>query len=130
MLAPGTRFGPHAIESSLGAGGMGEVYRARDTTLHRLVAIKVLPDSFARDPERIARFEREARTRASLNDPNIAAIFGFHNEGATRWSWSSSTGRRSSIADGRIVAVEPVETQDVAVVVAQHWDAALTRAAR
>jgi hypothetical protein len=81
LLAAGTRFGPYEIISLLGAGGMGEVYRARDTTLHRLVAIKVLPDSFARDPERIARFQREARTLASLNDPNIAAIFGFQDEG-------------------------------------------------
>ena len=60
---------------------MGEVYRARDTSLHRFVAIKVLPDSFARDPERIARLRREAQTLASLNDPNIAAIFGFQDEG-------------------------------------------------
>jgi serine/threonine-protein kinase len=60
---------------------MGEVYRARDTSLHRFVAIKVLPDSLARDPERIARLQREARTLASLNDPNIAAIFGFQDEG-------------------------------------------------
>src|SRR5204862_146907 len=60
----------------IGAGGMGEVYRARDTKVHRDVAIKVLPDLFARDPERLARFEREARTHAALNHPNIAHVYG------------------------------------------------------
>ena len=74
---PATRFGPYEILSLLGSGGMGEVYRARDTTLQRAVAIKVLPESLARDPERVARLQREARTLAALNDPNIAAIFGF-----------------------------------------------------
>ena len=65
--APGTRFGPYEILAPLGAGGMGEVYRARDTELDRPVAVKVLPDLFASDPERLARFEREAKTLASLN---------------------------------------------------------------
>ena len=72
-LLPGTRLGPYEILSALGAGGMGEVYRARDTKLDRDVAIKILPEAFAADPERIARFQREARTLASLNHPNIAA---------------------------------------------------------
>jgi serine/threonine protein kinase len=76
-LAPGTRIGPYEVISMVGAGGMGEVYRARDTKLARAVAIKILPDSFANDPERLARFEREARTLASLNHPNIAQIHGF-----------------------------------------------------
>ena len=75
-LAPGTRLGPYEIQSALGAGGMGEVYRARDTGLDRDVAIKVLPEAFAGDPERLARFEREAKTLASLNHPNIAIIHG------------------------------------------------------
>ncbi len=77
-MAPttGTRLGPYEIGSLLGVGGMGEVYRARDTKLGRDVAIKVLPESFAADPERVARFEREAKTLASLNHPNIAAIYG------------------------------------------------------
>ena len=75
-LTPGTRLGPYEIVSALGAGGMGEVYRARDTKLNRDVAIKVLPDSFASDPERLARFKREAQILASLNHPNIAAIYG------------------------------------------------------
>ena len=75
-LAPGTRLGPYEIGVQIGVGGMGEVYRARDTNLGRDVAIKVLPDAFARDRERVARFEREAKTLASLNHPNIAIIHG------------------------------------------------------
>jgi serine/threonine-protein kinase len=75
-LSPGTRLGPYEILSALGAGGMGEVYRATDTTLGRDVAIKTLPDGFARDPERVARFKREAQVLAALNHPHIAAIYG------------------------------------------------------
>ena len=81
-LAAGARVGVYEILSALGAGGMGEVYRARDAKLNRDVAIKVLPDSFATDPERLARFQREAQVLASLNHPNIAAIYGFeHTDG-------------------------------------------------
>ena len=76
MLASGTRLGPYEIIAALGAGGMGEVYRARDTTLNRAVAIKVLPDLFAQDPERLARFTREAQTLAALNHPHIAQVYG------------------------------------------------------
>ena len=76
-LTPGTRLGSYEIAALIGSGGMGEVYRATDTKLGRDVAIKVLPREFARDPERLARFEREARVLASLNHPNIAAIYGF-----------------------------------------------------
>ncbi|MBI1826796.1 MAG: PD40 domain-containing protein [Planctomycetes bacterium] len=76
-LAAGTQLGPYTLTGPLGAGGMGEVYRARDTRLDRDVAIKVLPDALARDKERILRFEREAKVLASLNHPNIAAIYGF-----------------------------------------------------
>lgn len=75
-LASGTNLGPYQIQSPLGAGGMGEVYKARDVKLDRSVAIKVLPDALARDPERLARFEREAKVLASLNHPNIAQIYG------------------------------------------------------
>src|ERR671911_2368553 len=75
-LAIGARLGPYEIVAPLGAGGMGEVYRARDTKLNRDVAIKILPATFAADPDRVARFEREARTLAALSHPNIAQIYG------------------------------------------------------
>ncbi len=75
-LAAGNRLGPYEILAPVGAGGMGEVYRARDTRLNREVALKVLPDGFGADPERMARFERESRVLASLNHPNIAQIYG------------------------------------------------------
>src|SRR5689334_14962424 len=75
-LTPGTRLGPYEIVAPLGAGGMGEVYRARDARLERDVAIKALPAPFADDPDRLARFRREAQTLASLNHANIAAIYG------------------------------------------------------
>jgi serine/threonine-protein kinase len=83
-LATGTRLGPYAITAPIGAGGMGEVYRATDTNLGRQVAIKVLPDAFAQDPERLARFEREAKTLASLNHPNIAQIYGLEKADGIR----------------------------------------------
>ena len=73
---PGVGLGPYEDQSAIGAGGMGEVYRARDTVLNRDVALKVLPESFASDPDRLARFEREAQLLASLNHPHIAAIYG------------------------------------------------------
>lgn len=73
-LAPGTRLGIYEIIGLLGAGGMGEVYRGRDTRLVRDVALKVLPETVARDHERLARFEREAQVLASLNHPNVGAI--------------------------------------------------------
>src|SRR5262245_3295315 len=84
-LLPGTKVGPYEILSLLGAGGMGEVYRARDSRLGRDVAIKALPGSLAHDPERLARFEREARLLASLNHPNIAAIYGLEDVGGQRY---------------------------------------------
>jgi serine/threonine protein kinase len=73
-LAAGTKLGPYEIQSPLGAGGMGEVYRARDTRLGRDVAVKVLPSSFATDADRLRRFEQEARSVAALNHPNILAV--------------------------------------------------------
>src|SRR5436190_15079681 len=76
VLNPGMRLGAYEILSALGSGGMGEVYRAHDTKLKRQVAIKILPRSVARDPSRLARFQREAEVLASLNHPNIAAIYG------------------------------------------------------
>ena len=80
----GRQTGPYTILSRLGAGGMGEVYRARDTRLKRDVALKILPESFANDPERLARFQREAEVLASLNHPHIAAIYGVEDSGSTR----------------------------------------------
>jgi eukaryotic-like serine/threonine-protein kinase len=82
-LTSGTKIGAYEITAEIGTGGMGEVYRARDAKLGRDVAIKVLPASFAREAERMARFEREAKVLASLNHPNIAAIYGFEDSGAT-----------------------------------------------
>src|SRR5271165_7064061 len=79
-LSPGTCLGSYEILAPLGAGGMGEVYRARDAKLKRDVALKVLPEAFARDPERLARFQREAEVLASLNHPNIAAIYGIEQD--------------------------------------------------
>jgi Tol biopolymer transport system component/predicted Ser/Thr protein kinase len=75
-LSAGTRLGPYEVVSAIGAGGMGEVYKARDTTLDRDVALKILPESFASDADRMMRFEREAKTLAALNHPNIAQIYG------------------------------------------------------
>jgi eukaryotic-like serine/threonine-protein kinase len=80
-LTSGTRIGPYEVIAPIGAGGMGQMWRATDTTLGRQVAIKILPDAFASDPERLARFEREAKTLASLNHPHIAAIYGFEKSG-------------------------------------------------
>jgi len=84
VVAPGTRLGPYEITAKLGEGGMGEVWRARDTKLDRDVAIKVLPAAFTADEERLARFEREAKLLAQLHHPNIASIFGMEDSGATK----------------------------------------------
>ena len=83
-LAPGTRLGPYEITAQIGEGGMGEVYRATDTKLKRDVAVKVLPAALAADPERLARFQREAEVLASLNHPNIAAIYGLEEADQTK----------------------------------------------
>ena len=84
-LEAGTRLGTYEVLSSLGAGGMGEVYRARDTKLGRQVAIKLLLEEVSQDTERLARFEREARVLASLNHNNIATLYGFEQEGDSRF---------------------------------------------
>src|SRR5262245_26719951 len=101
-LGPGAKLGAYEVLAPLGAGGMGEVYRGRDTRLDRDVAIKVLPAELAHDAERLARFEREAKLLASLNHPSIAHVYGF--EGAT-------------LPDGSTVhflAMELVEGEDLA----------------
>src|SRR2546423_12501349 len=82
-LAPGVRLGAYEVISLLGAGGMGEIYRARDPRLGREVAVKVLPAAFTADPERLSRFEQEARSAAALNHPNIVAVHDIgQHEGA------------------------------------------------
>ena len=111
-LTPGTRIGTYEVVGLLGAGGMGEVYRARDTTLGRDVALKILPDAFARDPERLARFTREAQTLAALNHPHIAQIHGFEEvamDGPTPFDVAQgrNAGRR------RVLVMELVEGEDL-----------------
>src|SRR5258705_9865576 len=83
-LTTGARLGVYEVIAQIGEGGMGQVYRARDTRLNRDVALKVLPDSFASDPDRLARFTREAQTLASLNHPNVAHIYGLEESGGVR----------------------------------------------
>ena len=93
FFAPGARLNQYEVLDKLGEGGMGEVYKARDTRLQRHVAIKILPGAFARDADRVARFEREAHVLASLNHPHIAQIYGVEESrrraraghGAGRW---------------------------------------------
>ena len=83
-LTVGSRLGHYTVDALIGEGGMGQVYQATDTHLDRQVAIKVLPDAFASDPDRLARFEREAKVLASLNHPNIGAIYGLEKSGDDR----------------------------------------------
>ena len=84
-ISAGTRLGVYEVAAPLGAGGMGEVYRARDTKLGRDVALKLLPGTFNRDPERLARFEREAQLLAALNHPHIGAIYGLDESAGTQF---------------------------------------------
>jgi len=100
-LQPGVRLGPYEVVGAIGAGGMGEVYRALDSALNRDVAIKVLPGAMASDTERLARFKREAQVLASLNHPNIAHVYGF--EGATLPDGSTA----------HFLAMELVEGEDL-----------------
>ena len=109
-LIPSTRLGPYEIVAPLGAGGMGEVYRARDTKLNRDVAIKVLPESFALDADRVARFTREAQVLASLNHPNIAAIYGIEESPSTGSGQAGST---------RALVMELVEGEDLSAHIAR-----------
>src|SRR5580704_13200882 len=85
MLAPGTKLGSYEIVSALGAGGMGEVYRARDARLNRIVAIKILPAAFATADDHLHRFEREARSASALNHPNIVTIHELGRDGTTHY---------------------------------------------
>jgi eukaryotic-like serine/threonine-protein kinase len=124
MLATGTRIGGYEIVDSLGAGGMGEVYRARDIRLHRDVAVKLLPDAFATDLDRIARFEREAKALAALNHPHIAQLYGLEESGARHFLVmelvpGESLDRR--IARGRL---PPAEALTLARQIAEALEAA------
>ena len=85
-LSPGTKLGPYEILSPLGAGGMGEVYKAKDTRLDRMVAIKVLPEDLAKNPDSLARFEREAKAVAALNHPNITGLFDIGHVDGTAYA--------------------------------------------
>ena len=117
-LQPGSLIGPYEIVSPLGRGGMGEVYRARDTRLNRDVAIKVLPASVAADHERLARFTREAQTLAALNHPNIAAIYGVEvYDNASR---APLDGARGAMSGSRMALImELVEGEDLSKVIAR-----------
>ena len=94
-LTPGTTLGPYAVTAKIGEGGMGDVYRAGDTKLDRDVALKVLPQAFTDDPDRLARFEREAKVLTSLNHPNIGHIYGPRRvapNSAERTFWLANSG--------------------------------------
>ena len=106
----GRQLGPYQIVAKLGAGGMGEVYRARDTKLNREAAIKVLPELFAHDAERLARFTREAQTLASLNHPNIAQIYGVEESAP-----STGSGQAGTLA----LVMELVDGEDLSEIIAR-----------
>jgi Tol biopolymer transport system component len=132
MLSSGKKLGSYEILSPLGTGGMGEVYRARDTRLGRDVALKVLPEGFTRDVERLARFRREAQVLASLNHPNIAAIYGFEDsgevhglvmelvEGPTLADMISRTGRGAESAPGN---AKPIPIEEALAIAKQICEA-------
>ena len=94
-LTVGSRLGHYDVTALIGEGGMGQVYQATDTTLNRQVALKILPEAFAADPDRLARFQREAQVLASLNHPNIAAIYGIEEAEDTRAYLDSSVKRKN-----------------------------------
>jgi serine/threonine-protein kinase len=119
-LEPGIALGPYTVLGTLGRGGMGEVYRARDTKLDRDVAIKVLPAAFGSDPERVARFEREAKTLAALNHPNIAAIYGVEERGGVM-ALVLELVEGPTLADR--IAQGPVHVYDALPIAAQIADA-------
>ena len=123
-LETGSRLGPYQIIGPLGAGGMGEVYRAKDTRLGRDVAIKALPDEFSRDPERLARFEREARLMASLQHANIAGIYGLEVVEDHRYLVLEYVEGETLAARVRRGAIPVDETIDIARAIAAALEAA------
>ena len=126
-LMAGTRLGPYEITGSLGAGGMGEVYRARDTRLNRDVAVKVLPEHFVSDPERLARFEREAQLLASLNHPHIAQIYGIEAQPPSSGSGQTVHALVMELVDGDDLAQRsvrrPVPVEEALPIARQIADA-------
>ncbi|MCU1285171.1 MAG: serine/threonine protein kinase [Acidobacteriales bacterium] len=123
-LPSGSKLGPYEVVSGIGAGGMGEVYRAHDSRLGRDVALKVLPDNFSSDPERLARFEQEARAIATLNHPNIVAVYDIGEHGGTRYIVTElieGETLRAKLADGAL----PIRrAQEFALQIAQGLAAA------
>lgn len=116
-LVPGSRLGPYEIVTSLGAGGMGEDWRAKDTRLSRDVAIKILPEAFSGNPVLIARFEREARSISSLNHPHICTLFDVGSVGgAIPWD-----------AERLLLALRPGATVEYSVFLATGWAEGLRR---
>src|SRR5262245_36710212 len=124
-LQSGAFVGPYRVSTPLGAGGMGEVYRATDTKLGRDVAIKVLPVAFAHDADRLARIEREARALAALNHPNVAQIYGLEDAGGGSLAIVMELVEGQTLGD-RIVygPIPPGETLSIAVQIADALDAA------
>ncbi len=118
-LTPGTRLGSYEVVSPLGEGGMGEVYRARDTKLDRDVALKILPESFASDPDRLMRFEREAKTLAALNHPNIAAIYGIEESGSRPEVQGAGGPEVQESGSTRALVMELVEGEDLSAIIAR-----------
>ena len=111
-LTAGTRLGPYEITAFLGAGGMGEVYRARDTRLDRCVAVKVLPEVLARDRDRLRRFEQEARAVAALNHPNILAVYDIGSQDSTSFIVSElleGSTLRQHLANGALSTRKVIE---------------------
>ena len=133
-LGSGTRLGPYEIVRALGAGGMGEVYLARDTKLGREDAVKIVSDGFGQDPERISRFQREAHLLAALNHPHIAAIYGLEEANGTQFLVLE-------LLDGETLAQRLAQSEDRAItgsgtdqitapsslIVVQHFDEELKR---
>src|ERR1700692_3820473 len=124
-LSTGTKLGTYEILSAIGAGGMGEVYQAHDTKLGRDVAIKVLPEGFAHDADRLSRFQREAKMLAALNHPNIATIFGLeHSDGTHYLVMELVSGENLAERIRRDGAVPVEETLFIAKQIAEALEAA------
>src|SRR3981189_2265968 len=123
-ILPGRRLGPYEILSSVGAGGMGEVYRARDSKLGRDVAIKVLPEAFAHDADRLSRFQREARMLASLNHPNIATIHGLEQSNGVHFLVMELVAGQTLAQRLRAGPLPVKEVLDLSIQVADALDAA------